>query len=434
MAACAFVSLATQSIAQARSFQAPTPGARHLQIIFFDVAGCFPHTTRVTRTRVFIHTRANTKQCRTGNRASGLARLRERPGKALHMTPKEVVPLDSLLTPWLEAEDSATAEQQLAQLLAAELEPVIKGVIRFKLRLGSSAAQAAEADDLKQEALAELLSKLRACRTQPARSPIGDVRGLAATITYRVCYRWLRRQAPNRNALRNRLQYVLTRQPGLALWPDAAQKLLGGLAAWRGRNDRATATRLQQLSGDETLQAWSGRQSGRKSLAEFSELLKAIFTTVNLPIELDELVRLSAGLLQVRDEPVVSTSAEEGGEIPEAVAQDDVAWQVEKRIFLQRLWEELQLLPLQQRTALLLNLRDAGGRGCIALFPAVGVASLRQIASALEMPVEEFAALWNRLPLDDTSIAALLGLTRQQVINARKAARERLARRLRGFF
>jgi hypothetical protein len=38
------------------------------------------------------------------------------------------------------------------------------------------------------------------------------------------------------------------------------------------------------------------------------------------------------------------------------------------------------------------------------------------------------------LPLDDATIAGLLGLTRQQVINLRKSARERLARRLKGFF
>jgi hypothetical protein len=116
------------------------------------------------------------------------------------------------------------------------------------------------------------------------------------------------------------------------------------------------------------------------------------------------------------------------------VAQDDVAWQVEKRIFLQRLWEEVQLLPLAQRTALLLNLRDASGAGCLALFPAVGVANLRQLAAVLELPLEEFAALWNQLPLEDAAIAKLLKLTRQQVINLRKTARERLARRLRGFF
>jgi hypothetical protein len=39
--------------------------------------------------------------------------------------------------------------------------------------------------------------------------------------------------------------------------------------------------------------------------------------------------------------------------------------------------------------------------------------------------------LLTRLPLDDLTIAARLGLTRQQVINLRKSARLRLARRLR---
>jgi hypothetical protein len=49
------------------------------------------------------------------------------------------------------------------------------------------------------------------------------------------------------------------------------------------------------------------------------------------------------------------------------------------------------------------------------------------------MDADRFAELWNDLPLDDARIAELLKLTRQQVINARKSGRERLARRLKGF-
>jgi hypothetical protein len=82
---------------------------------------------------------------------------------------------------------------------------------------------------------------------------------------------------------------------------------------------------------------------------------------------------------------------------------------------------------------LLLNLKDAEGRGCIALFPATGIATLRQLAEALEMSADGFAQLWNELPLEDARIAELLGLTRQQVINTRKSGRERLTRRLKGF-
>jgi hypothetical protein len=41
--------------------------------------------------------------------------------------------------------------------------------------------------------------------------------------------------------------------------------------------------------------------------------------------------------------------------------------------------------------------------------------------------------MWESLPLDDTAIADRLNLTRQQVINLRKAARMRLARRMAGW-
>ncbi|HEX7771867.1 MAG TPA: hypothetical protein VF435_05565, partial [Pyrinomonadaceae bacterium] len=80
-----------------------------------------------------------------------------------------------------------------------------------------------------------------------------------------------------------------------------------------------------------------------------------------------------------------------------------------------------------------LNLKDASGFGCITLFPAIGIATIRQLATALELSAERLAELWNELPIEDARIAELLGLTRQQVINARKSGRERLARRLKGF-
>ena len=107
--------------------------------------------------------------------------------------------------------------------------------------------------------------------------------------------------------------------------------------------------------------------------------------------------------------------------------------ELEQREFLRELWAEVLQLPVRQRYALLLNLRSADGAGCIALLPLTGVATLRQIAAALELPDKELAALWGRLPLEDAALAEYLALTRQQVINLRKAARARLARRLKKF-
>jgi hypothetical protein len=104
---------------------------------------------------------------------------------------------------------------------------------------------------------------------------------------------------------------------------------------------------------------------------------------------------------------------------------------LEHRDYLERLWSEIILLPMRQRAALLLNLRDEHGGGMLALLPITGIASKPDIARALEVSEEALAELWGTLPRDDQWIAEYLGITRRQVINLRKCARERLTRRMR---
>ncbi|MET0626159.1 MAG: hypothetical protein ABW250_24710 [Pyrinomonadaceae bacterium] len=342
--------------------------------------------------------------------------------------------IDALLEPLLLASSAERADEVLSSLIDAHADPVIKGVIRYKLHLNSQrASQRADADDLYQEALLQLLGQLRQFRERPGAHPIADVRGMAAVIAHRACSGWMRRQFPERHALKNRLHYLLTRQRGLALWQGEDGKLLAGFAAWQGRKKAAGATRLGELSDGEGLPAnvQKFRGGGQKGLGD---ALAAIFNHAGGPVEFDELVRALAALLGIRDQPLESLPEnEDAAGFTTAAGESDPAWHIEKRMFLQRLWEELQQLPRNQRAALLLNLKDAGGRGCITLFPATGVATLRQLAGALEMGADDFARLWSELPLEDARIAELLGLTRQQVINARKSGRERLARRLKGF-
>ena len=167
---------------------------------------------------------------------------------------------------------------------------------------------------------------------------------------------------------------------------------------------------------------------------ELADAVAAILNHVGGPIDFDELVNAIATIQGISDQPIESLAEDEdAASLMPATPEPDQAWRMEKRMFLQRLWEELQQLPLNQRSALLLNLKDPSGFGCITLFPATGVASVRQLAAALDISPEKFAEVWNELPLEDAKIAELLGLTRQQVINARKSGRERLARRLKGF-
>lgn len=350
------------------------------------------------------------------------------------MVKKSSTKIDILLEPLLLETNDEQADERLLRLITVHAEPVIKGIIRYKLHLISHRADGrAEADDIYQEVLVQLLAELHQLRKQPDKHPITDVRGMAAIIAHRTCSRWMRRQFPERHALKNRLQYLLTRQPGFALWQDEDRKLVAGFGVWQGQKKAVTAERLGDLSKDERLLAHIRRLKSSRP-QELGDALAAIFNHLGSPVEFDELVSTLAALLGIRDQPIESLAEDEDAGAFQAVAgEPDPAWQVEKRIFLQRLWAELQLLPLNQRAALLLNLKDADGRGCIALFPATGIATLRQLADALEMSADSFAKLWNELPLDDARIAEVLGLTRQQVINARKSGRERLTRRLKGF-
>jgi RNA polymerase sigma factor (sigma-70 family) len=341
---------------------------------------------------------------------------------------------DALLEPLLLEAGEERADELLSRLISAHAEPVIRGVIRQKLRLNSYRADArAEADDIYQEALLQLLAQLRRLRERPDEHSITDVRGMAAVIAHRTCSRWMRRQFPERHALKNRIHYLLTRGRGLSLWQDEDGKSVAGFAAWRGRKKAATAERLGRLSDDEGLLTHIRTLTGGRP-QELGDALAAVFNHLGVPVEFDELVSALAALLGIRDQPLESLAEDEdAAALLPAAAEPDPARRAEKRIFLQRLWEELRQLPLNQRAALLLNLKDEGGGGGVTLFPATGVATLRQLADALEMSADGFAQLWNELPLEDARIAELLGLTRQQVINARKSGRERLARRLKGF-
>ena len=331
------------------------------------------------------------------------------------------VKIDALLEPLLTATTDEHADELLSQLIAGHAEPVIKGVIRFKLRFNShQETQRAEADDIHQDVVLQLVGQLQRFRKLPETHPITDVRGMAAIIAHRTCARWMRRQFPERHALKNRLHYLLTRQRGFAIWDDDNGKSIAGFAVWQ-QQKKAAVRNLSDVAAH------------LRKAQQLAETVASIFDYAGGPIEFDELVTAVAAIQGVSDQPVESLADDEDGGFDPATPDPDPAWRIEKKMFLQRLWEELTQLPVNQRAALLLNLKDASGFGCITLFPAIGIATIRQLAAALELSAERLAELWNELPIEDARIAELLGLTRQQVINARKSGRERLARRLKGF-
>ena len=344
---------------------------------------------------------------------------------------------DALLIPFLNAAQSSESNSLLTQLLSGQAGPIVRGIIREKLHLfraGEAPIQGQDEEDVYSDVMAQIVARLNALRSTRA-DPILDFRSYVATATFNACHQYLRRKYPHRWRLKNRLRYLLTHRDEFEIWEGAVGKQLCGFAAWRNRaTNPATPSELTQLldDHDQLEQALLVRDSIRG----LEDLLGAIFENVGGPVEIDSLVTTIADLQGITDRTVcdITPSDTDAATLEERLHDPrvNVVDEFEQRSYLQRLWSEITLLPVTQRQALLLNLKDVQ-EGVIALLPLTGAATFREIAEALSMTAENLAELWNDLPLDDATIATRLGLTRQQVINLRKSARARLARRMKAF-
>jgi len=345
--------------------------------------------------------------------------------------------IDAQLLPYIYATNEADSDCLLSALISECIEPVIKQVIRSKLHVyfdpEGRSSHNPDAEDLYSETLVQLLARLKECKDSPNDKSIGNLRSYVAVTSYHTCYEYLRLKYPQRHNLKNKLRYLLTHQPSLALWENESGNLLSGFSQWRETiNVQTGSDRLQQLLDDPHAALQSIQPLGDFQRLKARDLVAAVFNHTSHPIELDELVGIVAKLWGIKDRRVESITRDEDLDsfAHTAMPRPDLSEEVDQHLFLKWLWEEICQLPVRQRMALLLNLRDEQGGGVAFLLPITGIATVRQIAKALEMADEDFARLWSRLPLDDASIAELLNITRQQVINLRKCARERLARRM----
>jgi RNA polymerase sigma factor (sigma-70 family) len=288
-------------------------------------------------------------------------------------------------------------------------EPLIRRVVRW--RIGSNASLQ-DQEDVAGDVLLELLARLDSVRMNQS-EPIADFQAYAAVAANHGCDRYLRRRYPQRHRLTTRIRYLLDTSADYAVWESETGSLACGFAKRRGEPVKTVET------------GWARQVPLPPRATEASAVAAALGHAAG-PLRLSDLVDAVALLLNVRDEVVA------GDRATIASPSEDLDLRLDQRRMLERLWSEIQTLPRAQRVALLLNLRDEQGGCALTSLPATGVASIREIARMIEMRAEDLAQIWRALPLSDLQIAERLGITRQQVINLRKAARQRLTRRMSG--
>jgi len=284
--------------------------------------------------------------------------------------------------------------------------------------LNRSPGAAAAIDDVVADVQLRLVERVRAWRDGTA-DPVDNLAGYAATVAAHACYGLLRQRFPNRTRLRNRLRYLVTHHPSMTLVEDPPGVWRAGFTGLR----RAAPAGATQRLLDHP-QAFA-EDLGLAVTAPTAVLMERLLGACDVPVDFDRLVDAVATLLGVQD-AVPSDVADPVDPAP----MTNVI--LEQRASLETVWGEIVALPVRQRTALLLNMREPDGGGVLDLLPGTGVVTQTEIAAALDMSAAELAALWSQLPLDDLTIATRLGITRQQVINLRKSGRARLARRLAG--
>lgn len=306
-------------------------------------------------------------------------------------------------------------DEALERQLLEQFEPVIVATVRRQtsasLRRDDTSARNQDALEMANEARLAVVAWLRSAeRAAHATYSAGYVAAVAKT----ACADYVRRQASDWTRLKNRVRYLLRHDARFALWSGARGVLVCGFAPSVGAAASPLPPGALDAAGDATT---------------LPALVPAVFMRVGGPVTLDALIALLAAHLGVAP-PVVSVD-EDDGRGAAAVADSTVPIDrvLVHRSALAQLWQDVCALPLRQRVALLLNLRDDNGGDAVALLAVSGVAHLDEIAAVVGLSPEALTDLLPRLPLGDGEIADRLLIQRQQVINLRKAGRARLWRR-----
>ena len=348
------------------------------------------------------------------------------------MNRETAVQTDSILLPFLLTSDEAEAESLLADLLsnaAPSMERIIRSTFAPsaapEMHYGTRETQ--DVEDIVGEVNTKILERLRRLKKSPDEDTISDFRSYVAATAYNVCHTYVRGKYPNRTRLKNKLRYILTHHLDFGLWQGTDGKLICGLSQWMEQHRRASSAWINEARTDRE------RFIEGKPAGDVIELLRAAFTSAKAPVLMEDLVSFVAEILRITDEPP-------GNDVqleylrPSNLAADyiDPVDAEGKRLYLKRLWNEIVQLPVAQRVALLLAVRDSGRTSIAILLSEIPIASIREIAEAVGMSANEFAQIVRKLPLDDYAISRHLNVSRQQVISYRLSARRRLARRMRG--
>ncbi len=274
----------------------------------------------------------------------------------------------ALLQLYFNTNDLVQEESLLAAIVFEHALPVVKRTTRQRLR--GSAAQ--DCDDVESDVTLQLLKRLKTLKQDSAaHHTILDLSAYSAVAAHNGCDEYMRRLWPERHRLKNRLRYLFSKDRTLSIWADPERGLVCGPVLWQ---KRPVVTAPPDLARKIT--------AGNRTPAA---IVTEIFAATQAPIAFDALVEMFAIIFGL---PLSLNQSDPKQPISNETAADS---QLEQTQNLNSLWNEILQLPLNQRVALLLNLREPNGGSALWLIATLAVCSVRKIAEALDFPIQQFA-------------------------------------------
>lgn len=313
----------------------------------------------------------------------------------------------------------------------------LSNVVSELVHKSAAKRETADLEDFEEDCVLAIWTKISALKAGQSESGIDNLEAFVRRAVHNRYCDAIRRKRPAWYNLKLELLEIFSGKSnveGFALWQSAdSGARLCGFAEWEGRPQTGSA-RLRELSDNAAgFRAKSLANRDPNELPTY-ELAAAILDFCGAPVEVDALTSCIAELTQSYTPEPLSIDAQ-----PEA--DDDatapVDWlissdvEVEKQVVdaqwfghvIDWFWREFTDLSLKQRKALLYGM---GGDQVMALATSIG---MREMAKAMEMSREEFAAIISRLPIPDVVTAEELGVPARAVPSVRFKAWGRIRRR-----
>lgn len=336
---------------------------------------------------------------------------------------------DKLLHPYLLAKSEDIARDRLDELFSETLIPQIKEIIGKEF----PTLAIEERKEIFAEAQVKIFRFLKKYRERIVEKvaevrPLKNLKGFTVTLTRNAKKNFLLKKNDDYRRAMYRFLHLVEKLPeNCCVFRDEKRKLFFSF--------RKHQNKKSEFDFEEIVKRIIAKNPKRLFL-KTHQILPLVLQETACPVGLDELVKLELKITG-------ATSAEDapGDDILENLAQslhDNPQVKKENLELLQKLWRETKALRSTHRKSLLLNMKDGVGFEAISLWFVLGIATEAEMIAALEVSANEFDALFSRLPLKSAEIADILGIsdtetmTKADIVdNLRKAARDRLKRRIR---